>query len=362
MAPPGETAATAAAAAAAAAADGRLLGGRIRARLCGTSRCKRSSVSALVQRNNNAAAAATAATSSASAAQAEAAAATSTAAAPSAAAAATAASASEAAAGAAAATAATAVVAGIGNVKQQINQNLKKALEIKTREAEAAKSFLLQAEALLRPFTQGDSELPGSSSFSLLGAPPLSLLVSRKKGPFLWSGGPQEGPLISQEEDTALLLRRVSQGIRDLTGALEAAQEQLQRASVHRKCSSSNSASSSNSSSSSHRGSNSISSTSSTSSSSSSGFSDWVMDVLSKLGGADGRQQLLLEKQRLEARLEEANGALREAQAERLRLKEAEGQRDAFRIQAEAQQQSLEQQALLIDGLKQRCITLEAEK
>ncbi|KAL8271619.1 hypothetical protein Esti_004424 [Eimeria stiedai] len=111
----------------------------------------------------------------------------------------------------------------------------------------------------------------------------------------------------SEEEDSSLLLRRVSQGIRDLTGALVAAQEQLQRA-------------------------------------------------------AEGRQELLLEKQRLEARLEEANGALREAQAERLRLKEAEGQRNALRIQAEVQQQSLEQQALLIDGLKQRCITLEAEK
>ncbi|KAL8435497.1 hypothetical protein ACSSS7_002424 [Eimeria intestinalis] len=111
----------------------------------------------------------------------------------------------------------------------------------------------------------------------------------------------------NEEEDGSLLLRRVSQGIRDLTGALNAAQDQLQRA-------------------------------------------------------AEGRQQLVLEKQRLEGRLEEANGALREAQIERLRLKEAETQRDAFRIQAEAQQQSLEQQALLIDGLKQRCITLEAEK
>ena len=46
-------------------------------------------------------------------------------------------------------------------MKEQINKKLKQALEAKTREAEAAKAFLVEAETLLRPLTQTQTPLPG---------------------------------------------------------------------------------------------------------------------------------------------------------------------------------------------------------
>ncbi|CDJ42948.1 hypothetical protein, conserved [Eimeria tenella] len=73
-------------------------------------------------------------------------------------------------------------------------------------------------------------------------------------------------------------------------------------------------------------------------------------------------QQLQKEKQQLEKQLMDARVALREAEAERQKHDETKKQRDALTAQTEAQQRSLEQQALLIDGLKQRCCTLEAER
>ncbi|KAL8441655.1 hypothetical protein Emag_006987 [Eimeria magna] len=373
-------------AAAAAAADGRLCdvlfnqrntclmssvsqqGERSQARLCGTSRCKRNWVGALVQRSKSAAAATTkaaaataaAATTTATAATtiatAEAAAATAASAAKAAAAkaaeAATAAAAKAAAATAAAATAAAGTAAAapaafvsrdselicwvcvLSDVKQQINQNLKKALEIKTREAEAAKSFLLQAEALLRPFTQGNSELPGctrrrpGTTATRVSTPQHQQQQQQQQQQ--QAGLPPETPTLALAiaAPAPAPAAPAAPAVAAVAAAAAAAAAAATAASA-------------------------------------AGY--WMFclscfDLACSCCSADGRQQLLREKQRLEARLEEANGALRKAQAERLRLEEAEGQRDAFRIQAEAQQQSLEQQALLIDGLKQRCISLEAEK
>ncbi|OEH79419.1 hypothetical protein cyc_05412 [Cyclospora cayetanensis] len=134
------------------------------------------------------------------------------------------------------------------DVREQINKKLKDALEAKTREAEAAKTFFVEADALLRPLTQVQTPLPGT-----------------------------------EDEDGSSLVRRVSDGLHQLLGSLDASQQQLKRALA---------------------------------------------------------------------------GTL----ADRQRLQEIERHRDALRVQTEAQQQSLDQLAALIDGLNQRCNTLEAER
>ncbi|CDJ31536.1 uncharacterized protein EMH_0067620 [Eimeria mitis] len=73
-------------------------------------------------------------------------------------------------------------------------------------------------------------------------------------------------------------------------------------------------------------------------------------------------QQLQQEKQQTEEQLSRVCLSLRSAEAECCRLQQLDRQRETLALQTQAQQRSLEQQAVLIDGLKQRCSTLEAER
>ncbi|CDI80831.1 hypothetical protein, conserved [Eimeria acervulina] len=114
-------------------------------------------------------------------------------------------------------------------------------------------------------------------------------------------------PSHQQEEDKKSLTGTVSAAIRKLLAALDHAQEQLQQAS---EC----------------------------------------------------MQQLQQEKQQTEEQLARTRLSLHAAERECLRLQQLDKQRETLALQAQAQQRTLKQQALLIDGLKQRCSTLEAER
>ncbi|KAL8425849.1 hypothetical protein Efla_007270 [Eimeria flavescens] len=203
------------------------------------------------------------------------------------------------------------------DVKDQINKNLKKALEAKTREAEAAKAFLIQTEAILRPFLH--------RSFSPSGCQhPSSHLLKR-----------------SEETDAFKLPR-----------------SHLKGHFLHLSSSSSSSSSSRAA----------VAAAAAAVASGAGAFEGEVASAVVSVAlcvcccSGEEKQQLLLAGQQTEGKLQEAEWALKAAAAEAHRLADAEAQRDAFRLQLEAQQQSLEQQAFLIDGLKQRCSTLEAEK
>ena len=57
--------------------------------------------------------------------------------------------------------------------------------------------------------------------------------------------------------------------------------------------------------------------------------------LLSVCCSAEGRQQLLWERQQMEARLAQAAVAARETEIAKQKLREAEAQRDALRVQTE---------------------------